>query len=488
MKSTEQKLTGHFIGGVQQYPVEETSITVRSPVDGSDIGFVPEGGQKTVSLAVSCAENAFSKWSVVPVKERIQVLLKFKTLLELNIDLLCNSIHNENGKTISEAKAELEKGIEVIEFAASLPQILAQEKLEVSTGVECESVRVPLGVTLSITPFNFPAMVPLWTIPISIGCGNTFILKPSEQTPLTPVILAEIFKEAGLPDGVFIVVHGKQSTAELLIEQPQVKAISFVGSTAIAKRVYTRGTEAGKRVIALGGAKNHLVVVPDADPEITAKNIVASAMGCAGQRCMAASVLILVGDTGGILDRVTELASSIRTGTEMGAIISAKAKQRIETYINRAEEKGYRVFPDGRNVSVEGREGGNYLGPTIIHDVNPGDECACDEIFGPVLSVLRVDTLDEAIAIENASRYGNAASVYTSSGSVAKYFSERVSSGMVGINIGVPVPREPFSFGGWNESKFGAGDITGMDGVRFWTRLKKITTKWTAEASRNWMS
>ncbi|MDH4092251.1 MAG: CoA-acylating methylmalonate-semialdehyde dehydrogenase [Cyclobacteriaceae bacterium] len=488
MTTTEQKLTGHFIGDQQHTPAGEDIIDVFSPLDGSLLGAVPAASRQTTDQAVAVAQHAFERWSVTPIKERVQVLFRFKHLLEKNIDELSNLIHRENGKTISEGRAEIEKGIEVLEFASSLPQLFEQEKLEVSSGVDCEYKRYPLGVVLSITPFNFPAMVPMWTIPIAIGCGNTFLLKPSEQVPLTSVRLGELFSKAGLPTGVYNVLHGRQQTSEMLIDHPGIRAISFVGSTAAAQSVYRRAAALGKRVLALGGAKNHLVVVPDADREITAKNVVASAMGCAGQRCMAASVLILVGDTGDMLDRIINEAKNIKVGSDLGAIISDRAKQRIEGYITRAAQRGHAVPVDGRNTTVVGKENGWYVGPTIIAGVTPSDECACDEIFGPVLSVINVSTLEEALTIENNNPYGNAASIYTTSGAVARHFSEHANAGMVGVNIGVPVPREPFSFGGWNQSRFGAGDITGMDGIRFWTKLKKITTKWSATASKNWMS
>ena len=488
MTTIDQKITGHYIDGITVKPVHEEVIEVYSSLDGSSIGAVPSASQETVDHTVSIATEAFKTWSVTPVKERVQILFRFKTLLEKNIQELSELIHRENGKTIAESRAEIDKGIEVLEFATSFPQIYEQEKLEVSSGVDCEYKRYPLGVVLSITPFNFPAMVPMWTIPIAIGCGNAFILKPSEQVPLTSVRLGELFAEAGLPKGVYNVVHGKQKTTELLLDHPHIHAVSFVGSTKVAKLVYQRASTLGKRVLALGGAKNHLVVVPDADPEITAKNVVASAMGCAGQRCMAASVLILVGDTGTILNTIVQEASKIKIGIDLGSVISDAAKDRIEGYITRAEKAGHKILVDGRGATVAGKEKGSYVGPTIIDGVLPGTESACDEIFGPVLSVINVNTLDEALAIENSNPYGNAASIYTTSGSVARYFSERASAGMVGVNIGVPVPREPFSFGGWNDSKFGHGDITGMDGVRFWTKLKKITTKWSASAAKNWMS
>ena len=488
MTTIDQKLTGHFIGGEEYAPIAEEAIDVFSSIDGSSIGAVPSASPETVNRAVSIAAEAFKSWSTTPVKERVQVLFRFKTLLEQNIIELSELIHRENGKTLAEGRAEIEKGIEVLEFASSFPQIYEQEKLEVGSGVDCEYKRYALGVVLSISPFNFPAMVPMWTIPIAIGCGNAFILKPSEQVPLTSVRLGELFVEAGLPKGIYNVVHGRQKTTELLIDHPLIQAVSFVGSTKVARIVYQRASTLGKRVLALGGAKNHLVVVPDADPEITAKNVVASAMGCAGQRCMAASVLILVGDTGNILNTIVEEAKKIKVGSDLGSVISPAAKERIEGYITRAEKAGNKILVDGRGVSVVGKKQGSYVGPTIIEGVVPGSESACDEIFGPVLAVIQVKTLDDAIVIENNNPHGNAASIYTTSGAVARYFSERANAGMVGINIGVPVPREPFSFGGWNDSKFGHGDITGMDGLRFWTKLKKITTKWSASAAKNWMS
>lgn len=485
---TQTGTKGHFTNGQAWIPAQENLIEVHSPLDGTLLGAVPVGTPSTIDQVVENATTAFKTWSKTPLKERVQVLFRFKTLLEKHSTELADLIQLENGKTWPEAKAEIDKGIEVLEFSTSLPQIWDDQVLEVSSGVNCQYERYPIGVVLSIAPFNFPAMVPMWTIPIAIGCGNAFILKPSELVPLTAVRLGELFSEAGLPPGVFNVVHGQKETTEYLIDHPGIQALSFVGSTKVAKLVYQRASSLGKKALALGGAKNHLVVVPDADPQITAKNVIASAMGCAGQRCMAASVLILVGDTGNILDQIIAEARKITVGEELGAVISPTAKTRIEGYIDRAEAAGYKILVDGRGASVAGKENGTYVGPTLIEGVPAGAECACDEIFGPVLSIIKVNTLDQAIAIENSNPYGNAASIYTTSGAVARYFSERANAGMVGVNIGVPVPREPFSFGGWNDSKFGHGDITGMDGVRFWTKLKKITTKWTASAAQNWMS
>jgi malonate-semialdehyde dehydrogenase (acetylating) / methylmalonate-semialdehyde dehydrogenase len=480
--------TTHFIGGKSYSTVHENLLDVISPWTGEIIGAVPIATESTIEAAIEAAQEGFKVWGNTSVKNRVQVLFKFKQLVEENMAELSALCAAENGKTVAEAKAEIEKGIEVVEYATSLPQILGQSVVEVSSGVDCQTKRFPLGVVVGITPFNFPAMVPMWMFPIALACGNSFILKASEQVPLTPVKLAELLKQAGLPDGAFNVVHGDKVAVNLLLESPEVKAVGFVGSSKIAKYVYEKGTLTGKRVLAMGGAKNHLVVMPDADPELTAKNVMASANGCAGQRCMAASVLLMVKGSEPILEKIQSEIQAIRTGIDMGAVISQVAKERIEGYITRAEAKGAKLLVDGRNVVVEGKENGFYVGPTLIDGVQASDECACDEIFGPVLSVVHVDNLDEALAIENANPYGNAAAIYTSNGGTARYFSERASAGMIGVNVGVPVPREPFSFGGWNDSRFGVGDITGEDAIKFWTQTKKITTKWEVSAAKNWMS
>ncbi len=464
------------------------AIPVFSPVDGSQLGSIEAADAAMVDTAVTRASAAFENWRSVPVKERVQPLFRFKHLAEANLDELAGLVRSENGKTRAEARAGIEKGLEVVEFACSLPALGAGNLLEVSRGVDCFSRSYPLGVVAGITPFNFPAMVPLWMLPLAVATGNAFLLKPSEQTPLTSVRMAELLQDAGLPENVVQVVQGDRETVEALLDHPGISAVAFVGSTKVAKLVYQRGIVAGKRVLALGGAKNHLVVVPDANPKLAARNIVASATGCAGQRCMAASVSIAVGDCSPVLEAVEAEMRTIVPGENLGAIISAEAKARIEGYITRAEQSGAKIVVDGRGATVAGKPDGFYVGPTLIDGVEIGSESACDEIFGPVLTVLRVDTLDEALKIENASPYGNAASIYTSNAATARHFEERARAGMIGVNIGVPVPREPFSFGGWNDSKFGNGDITGIDGVRFWTQQKKITQKWEAAATQNWMS
>ncbi len=464
------------------------TIEVISPVDGSSLGSVTETSPEGVDAAVQKATRAFESWGSTPVKERVQPLFRFKQLVEDHIDELSAMVTAENGKTHGESKAGIQKGLEVLEYAIALPAIGQGGLLEVSRGVDCFIRKYPLGVVAGITPFNFPAMVPFWMFPLAIATGNTFLLKPSEQVPLTPIRLAELFNDAGLPENVFQVIQGGPDTVNAILEHPGIAATAFVGSTKIAKLVYDKGSAYNKRMLCMGGAKNHLIVVPDADPEITAKNVVSSATGCAGQRCMAASVLITVGDCSHIMEAIEAEMKQVVAGDNMGAIISPAAKARIEGYITRAEEAGANITMDGRGVTVPGKEGGNYVGATIIDGVDIGHEAACDEIFGPVLTVLHVDTLDEALAIENENPYGNAAAIYTTTGATARYFEDKASAGMIGVNIGVPVPREPFGFGGWNASRFGIGDITGEDGLNFWTKTKKITQKWSASAAQNWMS
>lgn len=463
-------------------------LDVYNPADGSVISRVPLSSRDDLDKAVQIAQAAFPAWSTLPIKERVQVFYKYRSLLERDIEELTALVTEENGKVYAEAKAEILKAMELTEFACSLPQITAGEVLEVSRGVECRIERFPLGVVASIAPFNFPNMVPNWTIPNAIALGNCLILKPSELVPLSANRIAELLTEAGLPHGVFQVVHGGKDVVEAICDHSGIEAISFVGSTKIAKLVYRRGTANLKRVLALGGAKNHLIVMPDADTEMASSNIVASMSGCAGQRCMAASVMVAVSETQHIIDRMVENARTVVPGKNLGPVISADARKRIEGYIAEAEEKGAKILVDGRNPNVPGKEEGYWVGPTIIDHVTPDMRIAQEEVFGPVIVIIRTGSLDQALAIENASPYGNAASVFTESGATARYVMERASAGMVGVNVGVPVPREPFSFGGWNESRFGVGDITGRGSIEFWTRSKKLTTKWNREHGTNWMS
>ena len=481
-------ITQNYINGKFQSSSSGRTIEVVSPIDGTLLSKVCLSSYKDLDEAVGAAQTAFASWSKTPIKERVQVFFRYKTLLEKNLESLAALCSEENGKTIGESIAEIEKCIELTEFACSLPQLVAGELLEVSRGVECRTEHVPLGVVASIVPFNFPSMVPNWTIPNAIALGNCMIIKPSEKVPLSVGKLAELLKEAGLPDGVFNIVHGDVEIVEAICDHPGIEAVSFVGSTKVAKLVYQRATHNYKRCLALGGAKNHLLVLPDAIPEMTAQNVAASMSGCAGQRCMAASAMIGVGDVDNIIDKICDEARKIIPGKNLGAVINKESQQRIEKYITEAEEQGATILVDGRKVNVEGKENGTYVGPTVIDHVTPAMSVATEEIFGPVISIMRTKTVDEALAIENANPYGNAASVFTQNGGAARYIIEHASAGMIGVNVGVPVPREPFSFGGWNESKFGVGDITGKSSIEFWTKLKKSTVKWNAEAGVNWMS
>jgi malonate-semialdehyde dehydrogenase (acetylating)/methylmalonate-semialdehyde dehydrogenase len=416
------------------------------------------------------------------------VLYRYRALLLGSINELAEMIREENGKTLTEAVAEVEKSAEVAEFACSLPQIAGGSIMEVSRGVECRDERYPLGVVASITPFNFPVMVPNWTIPIILALGNAMILKPSEQVPFGAGKIAELLAASGLPAGVFNVVHGDKEIVQAICDHPDIPAVSFVGSTQVAQAVYRRATSNLKRALCMGGAKNHLILLPDAAIDMAAQNIVASFTGCGGQRCMAAAVLVAVGDVDHIINAICDEAQRIIPGKDLGAIISSKAKERIAVCIEEAVGQGAELILDGRDPEVPDGGNGYYQGPSILDNVTPDMRIAQEEVFGPVLVIVRAATLDEAIEIENQSPYGNAAAIYTNRGGPARYFSERASAGMLGVNIGVPVPREPFSFGGWNESRFGAGDITGISSIEFWTKLKKVTTKWEPEYGVNWMS
>ncbi len=478
----------NYINGKFVNSDSRRKLDVISPIDGNILSTVPMSTAKDLSDAVLLAKAAFPGWSRSPIKERVQVFFRYKSLLEKNLKELAELVQEENGKTYNEAVAEIEKSIELTEFACSLPQLVTGEILEVSKGVECRTEHVPLGVVASVVPFNFPCMVPNWTIPNAIALGNCMILKPSEKVPLSAARLAQLLKEAGLPGGVFNIVNGDSEIVEAICDHPGIEAVSFVGSTKVAKIVYQKATHHFKRVLALGGAKNHLVVLPDAKEDLTAQNVTASMSGCAGQRCMAASAMLGVGNVDHIIQKICEEAKKIVPGKNLGAVISKEAKERIEKYITQAEQQGAKILVDGRGAKVEGKENGTYVGPTVIDHVKPDMAIATEEIFGPVLSIMRTETVDEAIAIENKNPYGNAASVFTQNGGYARYVMEKASAGMIGVNVGVPVPREPFSFGGWNESKFGVGDITGKSSIEFWTKLKKSTTKWNPEAGIDWMS
>ncbi len=480
-------LAGEWVKG------EAGSSDIFSPYNAKKIGEVSFPSPKQIAMAISAASQAQVNWGKTPIKERSQVLYHFRNIITRDLDQLAHLISAESGKTFAEARAGVLKGVEVLEYALSLQNSDFGGKLEVSRGVTCEYRREALGVVLNITPFNFPAMVPLWTIPICLALGNAYIWKPSDKTPLTALRIANALAEAGLAKGLFTVLHGGADTVNTIIDHPLVQAIGFVGSTQVAKLVYQRGTHLGKRVLALGGAKNHIVLLPDANLELSGLAISDSFTGCAGQRCMAASVLLAVGQVDQHIQKIVERAASQELGRDIGAIITKAQKDFLVAAIARiekgGEKTGAKILLDGRKAKAPaGLEDGNWLGPTIFDNIQPGSEAAAVELFGPILSIVRCKDLSEAMKIENSVEYGNACSVFTSSGALADRVVRQASTGMVGVNIGVPVPREPFSFGGTNASKFGHGDITGPHSLDLWSNVKKITTKWETQGDSNWMS
>ncbi|MBZ0119669.1 MAG: CoA-acylating methylmalonate-semialdehyde dehydrogenase [Sandaracinaceae bacterium] len=446
-------------------------------------------GARDVDAAVQAARAAAVDWGKLPIRERSQVLYRYRQLLLDRLDELAHWCACESGKTVDEGKADVLKGVEIIEYALSLQNMERGAALEVSRGVYCELKREPLGVVAGIAPFNFPAMVPMWMYPIAITLGNAFVLKPSEKVPMTSEVVGKLMLEAGFPRGVFSVVHGGREVVEAFCDHPEIAAVGFVGSTPVAKAVYSRATATGKRALCLGGAKNPLIIVPDADPDVTIDGVVRSFTGCAGQRCMAASLLVAVGNCDSLLSGIVEHAKKFALGKDMGAIIDKAALERLQRDIQKAVDDGVELRLDGRGVRApSGYEGGNWLGPTIFDRAHPEMECSRKELFGPIITVVRVKSLDEALSIQDGNPYGNATSVFTTRGATARYVVENAKAGMIGVNIGVPVPREPFSFGGLKGSRFGAGDITGQGGVEFWSQQKKVTTKWALQPDQTWMS
>ncbi|MBC7753873.1 MAG: aldehyde dehydrogenase family protein [Moraxellaceae bacterium] len=487
-----EKIIAHSMIHGEWVPGRGDHFSVRSPYNHQIIGEVTCPDAEQIDLAVKAAAAAQKEWAAVSMKERAKILFQFRHILMRDLDKISHIKASESGKTFEEGKAGLMKGIEVLEYALSLQNLDTGGRMEVSRGVSCEYRREPLGVILNITPFNFPAMVPMWTIPINLALGNAYVWKPSEKTPLTSVAMANALSEAGLPKGLMTVLHGGASTVEKLIDHPLIKAIGFVGSTSIAKKVYDRGTQLGKRVLALGGAKNHIILLPDASTDISGSSIADSFTGCAGQRCMAASVLLAVGNDPKInqhIEKIKERASSMVLGENMGAIITKEQVKFLSSMIEKAEKDGATIILDGRKAKAPaGLEEGNWIGPTILDHVKPGSHAAVTELFGPILSIVRVKDLTEAIEIENSVEYGNACSIFTSSGAFADRVIREASTGMVGVNVGVPVPREPFSFGGINASKYGHGDITGAHSLDFWSNVKKVTVKWEKQTDSSWMS
>ena len=472
------------------YSVSEGSdkIAIKNPKTDEVISSLTFSTTNELDIAVNSAKKAQEKWSQLTHKSRVQVIFKYRSLLENNFRELSALCAEENGKTIPEAEAEISKAIELCELAISIPQTINDRRQVISRGIECKEQKYPVGVVASIVPLNFPVMVPHWTIPMVLVLGNALILKPSEQVPLSCLKIAELMQRAGLPDGLLSIINGGKEIVESICDHSDIDAITFVGSSAVAKLVYERSARSGKRCIALGGAKNNLLLLPDADPEMASTDIVASFTGCAGQRCMAASLLIAVGDVDHIINKVIEKSRLIQAGENLGALITNDAKLRIVNYINQAEISSCNIVLDGRNIIVNGGEKGYFLNPTIIDNATLDQPWSRDEIFGPVLTIIRVNSIDEAIELQNTSIYGNGASVYTQDGEAADYVINRLTAGMCGINIGVPVPREPFGFGGWKASKYGVSDITGQQSIDFFTKTKKITTKWNSKYKKDWMS
>lgn len=478
---------GHFINGA---PVAGTSGVfgdVWNPARGERAARVSFADAAEVDKAVSAAHAAFPAWAETPPVRRAAVLFKFREALHGDLDRLAAIITREHGKTLDDAKGELTRGIEVVEFACGIPQLLKGEITEnVGRNIDGFTVRQPLGVCAGITPFNFPAMVPMWMFPLAIACGNTFVLKPSEKDPSLALELAQIFTQCGGPPGVLNVINGAKDAVTALLDHPLVKAISFVGSTPIAEFVYTRGTARGKRVQALGGAKNHLVVMPDADLDQTTDAIVGAAYGSAGERCMAISVVVTVGDdiADSLVQKVrTKLATlkvgdGMTAGIEMGPLVTGEHLQRVRSYIEIGEAEGAKVVVDGRTHESSQSASGFFLGPTLLDNVTPAMRVYREEIFGPVLSLVRVQSAREALELVNNHEYGNGVAIFTRDGDTARWFNHNVQAGMVGINVPIPVPMAFHSFGGWKRSLFGDHHIHGPEGVRFYTRLKSTTAMW----------
>ncbi|KAJ2542578.1 aldehyde dehydrogenase (NADP(+)) ald6 [Coemansia sp. RSA 1853] len=487
-----QKLSNYV--GNQATAASEKYLEVTSPHNGETIALVPLSTASDVDVAVTSAKAAFGAWSGLTFKARSAYLLKLYVELQAHSDELAELIVREHGKNRAEAKGDVAKGLETLEYALSLPQLTQGRVAYVSSGVQCRDERVALGVVGGIVPFNFPFMVPFWTIPIALGMGNTYVLKPSEKVPMTMTRVAELASRV-LPAGVLNIVHGDAKCAQSLVEHTDVRAIAFVGTSAVAEQIHLRATQLGKRELALGGAKNHLVALPDCDIEMTAQDVVNSFAGCAGERCMAASVLLVVGEQPELVERIVAKARALEPGTDgvraMGPVIDAGAVSRITSAIARAEEEGAELLLDGRSepLFAERRaQGGFWIGPSVIRHTSSTDCALHDEIFGPVLSILHCPNFDAALAVENANCYGNAACVYTQSGASAEYFTQRFEAAMIGVNVGVPVPREPFSFGGIRRSRFGTCDITGDAAIEFFSFRRKITTKWGIAAEKSWMN
>ena len=477
---------GHFIGGVHDPGTATRTADVFDPALGRVRAKLSLASDEDVLRAVRAARAAAPGWAATPPLQRARVMFRYRALVEQHRDELAHLITAEHGKVLADAAGEVTRGLEVVEFACGIPQLLKGEFSDsVGTGVDSWSVRTPLGVCAGVTPFNFPAMVPLWMFPIAVACGNTFVLKPSEKDPSCPLRLAELLVQAGAPAGVLNVVNGDRQAVDLLLQHPDVAAISFVGSTPVAEHVHRTAATHGKRVQALGGAKNHMVVMPDADAGRVADALLGAAYGSAGERCMAISVAVTVGDAHGpLLAALTAKLAALRVGpgtaagVDMGPLVSREHRDRVAAYIDLGVAEGARLVVDGRRCQVAGHEQGFFLGPTLFDGVEPSMRIWRDEIFGPVLVVVRTRSLDEALAVVNSHEFGNGASIFTNDGRAAREFGRSVTAGMVGINIAIPVPMAFHSFGGWKRSLFGDMHVHGTEGVRFFTRMRTLTARW----------
>ena len=486
MSATPASLA-HFIHGKEVAGNSGRSGDVYDPATGRVSGRVPLASKSEVEAAIESAARAFPAWAAVTPLNRSRVLFKFKELLERHADEIAAAITAEHGKVLSDARGELTRGMEVVEFACGIPHLLKGEhSMNVGGGVDSWSEYAPLGVVAGITPFNFPCMVPMWMFPIAIACGNSFVLKPSERDPTPPMILARLLKEAGLPDGVFNVVHGDKEAVDTLLDDPRVQAVSFVGSTPIAEYLYARGSAAGKRVQALGGAKNHMVIMPDADLDQAANALLGAGYGSAGERCMAISVAVCVGDAtaDALIARLKPMVQSLRIGPgcqgdpDMGPLVTGTHRDKVRGYVDTGVAEGAELVVDGRGLKVAGHEDGFYLGGCLFDRVTAAMRIYREEIFGPVLCVVRVPDFDAALKLVNDHEYGNGTAIFTRDGDSARQFAHQVQVGMVGINVPIPVPMAFHSFGGWKRSLFGPLHMHGPDGVRFYTRMKTVTARW----------
>jgi len=481
-----------LVGGRFEQSSSARRGEVFNPSTGKVLARVPLCTASEIDRAVQAAADALPSWSETPAVERARVMFRFREKMQARFDELAALVTREHGKTAAEARAEMQRGIEMVEFACGIPSLLMGQALEnLATNVDCETSRHPVGVCVGITPFNFPSMVPLWMFPVALTCGNTFVLKPSEKVPLSAMKLGELLSESGLPPGVFNIVHGDKEAVDALLTHPKVRAISFVGSTAVARHVYTTGTANGKRVQSAGGAKNHLIIMPDADLDQTVKALQASAFGCAGERCMAGSVAVPVGRIADdLVEGLCKVGRAMKVGptddgddVDMGPLISMAHRDRVASYLDVAKEDGAEVALDGRSFDLPGN--GFLLGPSVVDRVRPAMRLAKEEVFGPVLSVIRTDDLDEALALGKQCEYGNGACIFTRSGYAAREFKRHFNAGMIGVNVGVPAPMAWFPFTGWNKSFFGDLHIQGIEGVQFYTQQKMTLTRWFKSSSES---